>query len=318
MNSAKYVDEQIELLKGKDIPMSEKCWQTALLCVGWAYVFGAWGALCTTSERKQRYKYNNIASILEKCQCLRSDDPKSSCTGCKWYPNKERTRCFDCRGFCDWILKQFDFDLKGEGATSQWNTEANWCVKSDDMSAIPQGVLVNVFIYDKTKKNMKHTGLYYNGDTAECSNNVQITSPMKKNRWTHWAVAKCFESEYRNNAENAPIQPPADESGATDKIVLKKGDKGEKVREMQEKLLALGYKLPRYGADGSYGNETKSAVEQFQRDWGIPVTGIMNEETYERLMSVKPIYYTVTISRLTAEKADEIIEKYGGIKVAER
>lgn len=317
MYSANYVDYLIKRLKEDNgIPLSDKMWQTALACVGWAYVFGAWGALCTVSERKQRYKYNNIAAILEKCQCLRSSDPKSSCSGCKWYPGKERTRCFDCRGFTDWVLKQYGFDLQGEGATSQWNTSANWCAKGNVSDGIPQGMIVCLF-YEKAcdPKTMSHTGLYYNGETCECSNGVQHFDKINK-KWTKWAVAKCFEKEY-NAWCNSSGKPANSETVYLP--VLKKGDKGEKVKELQNILLRLGYSLPKYGADGSFGKETKTAVEQLQRDWGIPVSGIVDEQTWERLLTTpeKPKFYTVTITRLLEDKADEIIAKYGGTKTVE-
>ena len=48
--------------------------------------------------------------------------------------------------------------------------------------------------------------------------------------------------------------------------MLKKGNRGKEVRELQEKLLSLGYELPRYGADGDFGKETESAVDQFKQD----------------------------------------------------
>ena len=315
MNSAKYVDELVDELRTIDIPVSDKMWQTGLACVGMSYVFGAWGALCTPAERKKRYGYNpSHTTILSSCQVLRSDNPKGSCKGCKWFPNEERTRCWDCRGFEEWLYEQFGIDLEGQGATSQWNSKKNWCVKSDDMSAIPQNVIVSVFI--KKDGSMSHTGFYLNGETLECSNGVQHFAPMKKNRWTHWAVSYALANDL--NKETKPADPPAEDDTQVFPV-LKKGDKGEKVKELQKKLLALGYKLPKYGADGSFGNETKSAVEKFQRDWGIPVSGIVDEQTWERLLTApeKPIFYTVTITRLLEEQADEIIAKYGGTKTAE-
>lgn len=42
--------------------------------------------------------------------------------------------------------------------------------------------------------------------------------------------------------------------------VPKKGDSGDLVAAMQHLLLYLGYRLPRYGADGEYGAETAAAV----------------------------------------------------------
>lgn len=324
VNTAKYVSEQIEILKGQNIPLSEKCWQIALLCVGWAYVFGAWGAECTVGERKQRYKYNAIANILESCQRLRTKEPKSSCSGCKWYPGGERTRCFDCRGFTDWILKQFGFDLIGEGATSQWNTKSNWCIWGTVADGVPDNVLVNLFIWNGS--TMKHTGFYYNGATCECSSGVQHFEKMKKNRWTHWAVAKCFESECiydpSENGENAPNQPsdPADDEIPTDDLpTVRRGDKGNAVRSMQNLLLDRGYDLGKWGADGDFGAQTEKAVKQFQRDWGLKVDGVCGEQTWKMLMSTpeKPKQYTVTIPHLSSSVADEIVNKYGGEKKLE-
>lgn len=45
---------------------------------------------------------------------------------------------------------------------------------------------------------------------------------------------------------------------------------GPHVTLLQESLLAMGYALPRYGADGIYGPETTAAVMQLQIDAGHP------------------------------------------------
>lgn len=319
MNSANYVEDLKNRLNDSvnrgEVTVSEAAWVLAVACEGWAYVFGAWGAYCTPGERKQRYSYNNIASILEKCQRLRSSNPKGTCSGCKWYPDGEKTRCFDCRGFEDWLMKMFGFDLQGEGATGQWNTAANWCIKSDDMSAIPQGVMVSVFIWDTSKKNMKHVGYYYNGDTVECSNGVTITKPMKKGRWTHWAVSKLFEKDLKG------YTPPAKEPAKEQENVrtLKRGSKGEEVRKVQQMLLERGYKLPKYGADGDFGAETEKAVKQFQKDWGLKQDGIVGPETLKFLEGSpqKVTLYRVIVSGLTEKEAKNLTGAYPGSKMEE-
>ena len=48
--------------------------------------------------------------------------------------------------------------------------------------------------------------------------------------------------------------------------VLKNGDVGEDVREMQVGLISLGYDCGRWGADGDFGDATEIAVKEFQRD----------------------------------------------------
>src|SRR5690606_16979953 len=46
---------------------------------------------------------------------------------------------------------------------------------------------------------------------------------------------------------------------------LKPGDKGGAVKAMQNGLLYLGFKLPKYGADGDYGSETTAAIKAFKK-----------------------------------------------------
>ena len=323
MNSAKYVDEQIAVLKGKGIPLSEAAWQTALLLIGWAYVFGARGQYCTPANRRSLYK-DEHPTIKTACKNF---DGTGSCSGCKWYPGGERTRCFDCRGFTYWVLLQiYGWKLMGAGCTSQWNNEDNWCAKGEVSDGIPQNVVVCLFYYKKDSKGnrtktLSHTGLYYNGETIECSNNVQHSKTLNK-KWEVWGVPACCAAEYQNPGENAPNQPsePADDNSDTQTLpTLRKGDKGDAVRYLQTLLLDRGYDLGKWGADGDFGNATEKAVKQFQKDWDLKQDGVVGKDTWSMLLSTpeKPITYTVRIEHLPAEKADEIISKYGGEKVAE-
>lgn len=65
--------------------------------------------------------------------------------------------------------------------------------------------------------------------------------------------------------------------------VLRKGSKGAAVKELQKKLIAAGFKLPRFGADGHYGDETVAAVKAFQKVVGISVDGIYGPATDNKL-----------------------------------
>lgn len=53
--------------------------------------------------------------------------------------------------------------------------------------------------------------------------------------------------------------------------MLKRGDRGDEVRKLQEMLLGLGYELARWGADGQLGNETIDAFARFLRDHSTEV-----------------------------------------------
>ena len=68
--------------------------------------------------------------------------------------------------------------------------------------------------------------------------------------------------------------------------VLKKGSNGEQVKALQILLMGRGYSLPKYGADGSYGDETVRAVKAFQKAKNIAVDGIAGKDTFSKLLGV--------------------------------
>ncbi|MBU9720845.1 MULTISPECIES: N-acetylmuramoyl-L-alanine amidase [Bacillaceae] len=67
---------------------------------------------------------------------------------------------------------------------------------------------------------------------------------------------------------------------------LRRGDRGEQVRRLQESLMEAGQSLPRYGADGIFGSETENGVLEFQRKHGLAVDGIAGPETLQKLREV--------------------------------
>ena len=65
------------------------------------------------------------------------------------------------------------------------------------------------------------------------------------------------------------------------KLPYKYGDKGDEIKEVQEKLLALGYKAGK--ADGVFGKNTRDAVKLFQARNGMTVDGKVGQRTLDRL-----------------------------------
>lgn len=63
--------------------------------------------------------------------------------------------------------------------------------------------------------------------------------------------------------------------------ILKKGDKSSTVYTLQSLLNREGYDLDE---DGSFGGKTKTAVEDFQRRLGLPMTGIVRTEEWGKLI----------------------------------
>ena len=72
-------------------------------------------------------------------------------------------------------------------------------------------------------------------------------------------------------------------------VHVKKGDKTKEVKRMQSVLIALGYDLGKYGADGSFGNKTFEAVTKFQMDHGFKKTGEVDETIYDAMFNALTI-----------------------------
>lgn len=65
---------------------------------------------------------------------------------------------------------------------------------------------------------------------------------------------------------------------------VKIGDRGPIVKEIQQRLLKLGYSIGPTYADGNYGEKTAAAVRKFQEKHGLNPTGIVDKQTYQKLV----------------------------------
>lgn len=305
MYSADYVAKQIAALKNSGMPLQAVAWNVALLCEGWAYVFGARGELCTPANRRVRY---SEAHPTIKTAC-KNFDGSGSCSGCKWLPGGNRTRFFDCRGFTYWVLLQvYGWKLMGSGATSQWNNADNWHAKGE-IASMPKDTLCCLFVKKGVK--MEHTGFGFNEETVECSNGVQHFT-KRKAKWTHWAVPACIGAQ----VSPTPSTPTTDA-----RPTLRKGSKGADVKALQEALIALGYSCGSWGADGDFGTATENAVKAFQKAHGLTVDGIAGAKTYAALEGAKtpgkqPLY-SLTIPHLSKSQADALISQFPGSTMTE-
>lgn len=68
--------------------------------------------------------------------------------------------------------------------------------------------------------------------------------------------------------------------------VLKSGSKGDSVKALQTLLIGYGYSCGKYGADGSFGSGTLSAVKKYQKAKGLSSDGIVGEKTWATLLGV--------------------------------
>ena len=58
--------------------------------------------------------------------------------------------------------------------------------------------------------------------------------------------------------------------------MLRKGGKGDAIRELQQRLIAAGHNI---SADGDFGPKTRAAVIAFQRNHGLTPDGVVGPQT---------------------------------------
>lgn len=310
MNTYNQVQSMLSNWQTMGMTKTEIAVKVAEACMGWSYVWGGYGQNCTKANR-EAYANRSVCpsgeqnEIRNKCQQLRSSNPKSVCDGCKWYPGG-RTLFFDCRGFTRWVLARVSISLQGAGATSQWNTTANWSEKGE-IANIPMDKVCCVFM--KSGTSMSHTGLHVgNGRIIHCSGEVKEGKITDKG-WTHYAIPNGLNGD-------VPMPTPTPTPTPTHKTV-RKGSSGDDVVYVQTRLIQLGYDLSPYGADGKFGAKTESAVKAFQKDNGLTVDGIVGIKTYSALERKEVKFYTVTIQHIGEAVAESIVKTYGGTMTLE-
>ena len=267
--------------------------------LGGPYVFGAWGSECTPSMRRKYAGYNPQyePNIRKACPVL--SGKQSSCEGCKW----KGALAFDCRGFTHWALLQVGIKIDGGGATTQYNTKANWTQRGT-IDAMPDLVCC---VFKQRDGKMQHTGLHIGGGKIiHCSTTVKEGKTTDKG-WTHYAVpAGLYDSQETTTAE--PVKVMA---------TLRKGSQGSAVSALQTMLNRLGFDSGK--VDGIYGTKTMAAVRSFQEANGLTVDGIAGEQTLTTLairaatldsVPATPVTYTLTISGLDADTAARLMAEF--------
>lgn len=116
------------------------------------------------------------------------------------------------------------------------------------------------------------------------------------NRLYEKAAAKVAENTSTETADETEMAESTEETEETStETVSEAGESKEvvrtektvaetdaaKVRKCQEKLIAMGYLKDK--ADGILGLKTAAALQEYQRDQGLPETGILDEETQEAM-----------------------------------
>lgn len=224
---------------------------------GWVYWYGTYGKKCSTSlydSKKKQYPSHYTSS--------RTAGYMRDIAEGKW--------CADCVGMIkSFFWKDADLTATPKYASNHCpdvsaNGMIKLCSQTGKIGSIPDepGLVVwkdgHIGVYIGGGYTIEMRGFDY-----DCVKRKVSAGP-----WTKWG-----------RLPKSMIIYDGDKAPDTTDDALRIGCTGQAVIELQEDLLALGYRLPEYGADGDFGSETEAAVKAFQADMGLPVTGIADAET---------------------------------------
>lgn len=117
------------------------------------------------------------------------------------------------------------------------------------------------------------------------NNGKQQSKPVVKSRHTLWgwqysSVGKVSGISGAVDV-NVAYQSPGAVTGGTAVTLLRKGDRGEAVKLLQQRLTICGWILT---TDGIWGDKTDSAVRGYQYKAGLTVDGIVGPKTQAKLI----------------------------------
>lgn len=206
----------------------------------------------------------------------------------KW--RKQCTRVWDCNGLAEGIYELFSGVCINSKARHNY---AEWCdPKGEGMIPVERRVPGAAVFWSDSKASKIHHVAYLwkpvkedhpEGDwyiiEAKGVMYGVVKSKLLTRKPNFWGWMTKY---YDYSGEPAPEPTPEPKLGDRE---LKKGDKGDDVKELQLDLMKLGYKLPKYGADGDFGSETEKAVKAFQTDHHLTADGVMHSDDYTMLFA---------------------------------
>lgn len=109
------------------------------------------------------------------------------------------------------------------------------------------------------------------------------TKPVNVDEWVRELQHECNNQGYSKQKVDG-VAGPATLTGCP---VVRKGAKGNITKFIQKRLLSLDYKLPKWGADGGFGDETVEAIKAFQIDKSLSVDGVVGQDTWRELLNLQ-------------------------------
>jgi hypothetical protein len=230
----------------------------------WGYIWGAAGILWTDAKQQQKVNYmrQKYGEVWKTSDAAKGDNYYySAMYGAKWVGHYVA----DCSGLFAWAFQLLGGSI-AHGSNSIWNS---YCTnkgklkggKRTDGKKLKPGSAV--FTYNAAKKNRGHIGLYIgDGRVIEASGTKAgvVKSSVGLSKWVEWGELKGIDYSGSEDSGEDPApdkEPDTPEEGGHP--TLRRGSKGEDVKELQTLLQLKGYDLGSCGIDGDFGKATEKA-----------------------------------------------------------
>ena len=109
------------------------------------------------------------------------------------------------------------------------------------------------------------------------------TSSSSFHSWVKSLQKECNKQGFGHNQPEDGIPGSKTLAGCP---TLKSGARGNITKLMQQRLIALGYSVGKYGADGVFGEDTKKAVKAFQTAKGLSDDAVVGRNTWRKLLGL--------------------------------
>ena len=126
-------------------------------------------------------------------------------------------------------------------------------------------------------------GAIHSSSSRGCVAESKFRNKSISGGWNRVGLWNRVAYDYGDTGNGSKEPAPTEQTPAT-RPTLRKGSRGDAVKEMQGKLLLLGYDLGSCGADGIFGKKTLAAVKAFQRDSNLKTDGICGRLTWSALL----------------------------------
>jgi hypothetical protein len=137
--------------------------------------------------------------------------------------------------------------------------------------------------YNPDSKEGKHLLAHELTHTVQQTGGKQKSGTIQK-----LAIENHPEDLQAERPENPQFKsnPPLEKAN-DNQMLISTGQKGQYVAELQQGLMEAGQSLPKFGADGDFGTETRNAVIGFQTDSRLnKIDGIVGPETMGTLDNI--------------------------------